>query len=363
MATLTLSDVSAALSQLFQPQITSQINTTAVGLNLIAAVNGGGKNAAWTAKFTGRTDAAGYVEGADMADGDFDSEVRQDAVLPWAQYRKGAKLSGLAQAAAASNEQSGSLMAAGVSDLFHDELGDANERMARGLGSDLYAGDGSAGNPMVGLAAAVDDGVAVYATIDPAVRTEWVSESNSVVTASLSFSVIRTLLRDIYVASGKQPDLMLTDPVTFDLIADLFGNERRWMDKVRLGGGTPMGAGRLIKLSGGHNVLEFDGIPIARDAFCTANTIYALNSRHIQLKQLPAHKSPMTPARFVELMFEITGERLPEEALGEFMAAPGTLVPYVEMLGQLGDSERAQIKVYTQLCVDRRNVHGKLTLT
>jgi len=361
MATLSLADISDALSQLFQPQITDQINTTAIGLNLIPTVDGGGKNAAWTAKFTGRTDGAGFAEGADMTAPDFDSEVREDAILTWAQYRKGAQLSGLAQAAAASNNTPGSLMDSGMSDLFDDEVSDANERLALGIGRNLYNGTGAAADPMIGLETAVD-ATGVYATIDPGVRPEWVSTEQTIPAASLSFATLRALLTDIYKASGKKPDLMLTDPDTFDAIGQLFGDNRRWMDEVLLSDGSVSGR-RTIKLRGGYDVLEFDGIPVARDNLCTANTIYALNTGYIQIRQLPAYKSPMTQERFLSIMEQITGERLPDLALGEFQAAPGSLTPYVEMLGKLGDSDRAQIKTYCQLCVKRRNAHGKLILT
>ena len=63
----------------------------------------------------------------------------------------------------------------------------------------------------------------------------------------------------------------------------------------------------------------------------------------------------MTQERFLDLMEGITGERLPDSALGEHQAAPGSLKPYVEMIGKTGDSDKAQIKVYAQLCVKRRS--------
>lgn len=361
MATLSLSDLSDALSQLFQPNITNQINLVAVGLNLIPTVNGGGKNAAWTAKFTGRSNAAGYTEGADMVGGDFDSELREDAVLPWGQYRKGAQVSGLAQAAASSNMQPGSVLDEGMADVFDDEIGDAVDRMALGLGTDIYAGDGSASNPLIGLEAAVASS-GTYATIDPGTFTEHVSVAQSVPLATLSFAKVRALLTAIYKACGKKPDFMLTDPDTFDAIGDLFGDNRRWLQEVTLSDGT-RGGRRTIKLEGGFDVLEFDGIPIARDNLCTTSTLYALNSRHVALKQLPAYKSPMTQERFLDLVEAITGERLPDAALGEFMAAAGQLTPYVEMLGKTGDSDKAQVKSYSQLCLTRRNAHGKITFT
>ena len=360
MATLVLADVSDALSQTFRNRITSQIMLLAIGLNLIPTVQSGGKNAAWTAKVSGRADAEGYAEGADMAAGDFDAEIRLDAVLPWAQYRKGAQLSGLAQAAANSNAQPGSILGDGRGDLFSDEIYDAVERMAMGMGRDIYSGVGSAQYPLIGLVTAVA-AAGVYATIDPAVHTEWVSHVVNVATADLSFAKLRTFNTAIYKASGRQIDLYLTDPDTFDKIGELYGDSRRWVEGLAISDGH--GGTRKIKLVGGYRMLEFDGIAIAKDVLATANTIWGLNSKHIELKQLPAYKSPMTLERFLGIVQGITGERLPLEDLGEMTASPGQLQPYVELLGKLGDSDRAMIKCYAQLCIDRRNAHGRLNLT
>lgn len=360
MATLSLSDISDALSQTFRNQITNQINLLAIGLNLVPTVKGAGQNAAWTAKLTGRTDAEGYVEGADMADADFDSEAREDAILNWAQYRKGAKLSGLSQAAANSNVQPGSLLTEGKSDLFGDEISDGIERCALGMGRDFYSGVGSTQFPLIGLETAIA-ATGTYASINQGVFSEWGSTVQNIATANLSFSTLRAFLTAIYVASGRRPDLLLTSPTTFDQIGDLFGDNRRWMDEITLSDGR--GGRRTIKLAGGYRMLEFDGIGIAQDTLCTANAIYGLNTNHVQLKQLPSYKSPMTLERFLAIMETITGERLPISDMGEMEAAPGQLQPYVEMLGKLGDSDRAQIKCYAQLCIDRRNAHGRLNLT
>lgn len=360
MATLTLGDFSDALSQVFGPRIISQINLLAIGLNLIPTVTGYGKNAAWTAKLSGRTNAAGFVEGADMADGDFDSEKRTDAVLAWAEYRKGAKVSGLAQAAAASNHEPGSLLMEGMGDLFSDEVYDGVERMALGMGTDLYSGDGTAGTPFIGLETAVSD-VGVYAGIDPGVDAEWKSFIQNTPVGDLSFSKIRTFLTGIYKSGGRRPDLLLTDPDTYDKIGDLFGDNRRWLESLTLSDGR--GGRRKIELVGGYRMLEFDGIGIAQDNLATPNTIWGLNTNYVQIKQLNAYKAPMTLERFLDIMEAITGERLPIEDMGEMTAAPGQLVPYVEMLGKLGDSDRAQIKAYSQICVTRRNAHGRMNLT
>ena len=74
---------------------------------------GSGKACFWTAKFTGRTDAVGFVEGADMIAGDFDAEVREDATLSWAQYRKGAQVSGLANASVGTDQYGASVAGPG----------------------------------------------------------------------------------------------------------------------------------------------------------------------------------------------------------------------------------------------------------
>ena len=92
-------------------------------------------------------------------------------------------------------------------------------------------------------------------------------------------------------------------------------------------------------------------------------TIFYATTLGIVCALLLAGTNRYTQERFLAIMEAITGERLPMEDMGEMTAAPGQLVPYVEMLGKLGDSDRAQIKCYSQLTVERRNAHGRLNLT
>lgn len=357
MAILELADISDALSLVYRNRITNNINRVCILSQLLPVVQDSGKVCTWTTKLTGRSDAVGYTEGADMADGDFDNEARVPGSLAWAQYRKGAIVSGLASAAAAS---SFSAQSAGGPDMLADEIMDATDRLARGVAADLYAGALSSSHPLAGLSLAVKASTS-YGSIDPATYTEWVSFAQTTASASLSFSTLRTFLTGIFNACGEPPNMLVTTPAIFDLIGDLFGAQRRWLSEITVPSAD--GGSRTIKLVGGYQALEFDGIPIIRDKFCTTGKLYALNSNYLRIRYLPAYNSPMSPDRFIEIVRGLTGERPPQEMIDGMNAQSNGIPAYVDMLAKTGDAQKAQVKTYLQLTTDRRNAHGVLTIS
>lgn len=357
MALVELADISDALSLVYGPRLTNNINRLVILSRLIPVVQDGGKVCTWTTKLTGRSDAVGYTEGADMADGDYDNEARVPGSLNWAQYRKGAIVSGLASAAAASSLNAAS---AGGPDLFGDEIMDATDRLARGVGVDLYAGVASSSHPLVGLATMVL-GSGTYGTIVPGTYPEWVSFAQTTAAASLSFSAIRTFLTGIFNACGEMPTFLVTTPAIFDMIGDLFGAQRRWITEVATINAD--GSERAIKLGAGYAALEFDGIPIIRDKMCTTGKLYALNVGYLRIRYLPAYNSPMSPERLVEIVKGLTGERPPQELIDGMNAQSAGIPAYVDMLAKTGDAQKAQVKSYLQLTTDRRNAHGVLTIS
>ena len=262
MADLSLSDISDALSLVFRPEIQNQINRNVVLLNLLAVDTDGGKSVNWTAKFSGRDNAAGYAEGADMEDADFDSELRENALLNWATYRKGAKVTGLAQAAHATNHNPQSVAEFGGVDVFADEIKDAAHRLSLGIGVDLYAGDGSSGNPLVGLETAVA-ATGTYAAIAQSSFAEHASVVQAV--TGLSFAKLRAFHTAIYEANGEPPEFCIMPSTLFDAVGDLFGDERRYLTEI-----TTAARG-TIKLSGGFKAIEIDGIPYVRDRHATSH--------------------------------------------------------------------------------------------
>lgn len=355
MAMVELADISDALSLVFRAKITSQINRNVVLLNLLPVVDGDGKVCTWTAKFSGRTNAAGYTEGADMADGDFDNEARVPATLNWATYRKGAKVSGVAAAAAASSVNPQSATADAGGDVFLSEIHDAVDRLALGIGADLYSGDGSAAHPLIGLASWADSAGAI-ASIDPAAYAEWAGNESSVALANLSLSELRKFHTSIYNACGEPPEFCIMPPAIFDAVGELFGSERRYVTELTTAAGA-------VKLTGGFKAIEVDGIPYVRDRHATANKIYGLNSRYLDVCALPAYNSPMTPDRFLDVMKRATGERPPMEAYEGLAARNNGLRAYVDFLAKTGDAQKAQVKSYCSLRVYRRNSIGKLNIT
>ena len=373
MATVTKADISDALSLVHAGRLINQINLNTVLLNVIPVVPGEGKVASWTVEFTGRSDSAAYAEGADMADGDFDAEIRKSATLDWASYRKGAKVSGLAQAVAASNYRPETLTGRGGTDLMMKEVNDAVNRLALGLGKALYSGAaGASPEEIVGIETAIDSS-GTYATLAPGTYAEWVAAEDTLPAASLSFDELRKKLHTpVYEACGFAPEWCVTDTATFDKIAALYGPQRRFVTEMQTARGgneagfAPGEAPRLIKFPAGITAIEVDGVVYIRDRHCTANTIYAMNSRFIEFQQVASVRTPLDPAAINDLFQRLTDDpnvRLPDAVLEGMTAQGGAVRPYIDIISKTGDAAKAMVKVYGALCVKRRNAFGKLLLT
>lgn len=373
MATVTKADISDALSLVHMGALVNQINLNTVLLNVIPVMPGEGKVCSWTTEFTGRSDAAAFAEGADMVDGDFDAQTRKSATLQWASYRKGAKVSGLAAAVAASNYRPGTLTGNAGPDLMMKEVQDAVNHLAIGIGKALYNGAaGASPEEIVGLETAIDS-TGVYATIDASVDTEWKSSENSLALASLSFDELRKKLHTpVYEACGFAPEWCVTDTATFDAIAALYGPQRRYVTEMQTARGgnapgfAPGEAPRLIKFSAGVTAIEVDGVVYIRDRHCTASTIYGMNSRFIEFQQIPSFRTPLDPAAINDLFQRLTDDpnvRLPQQDLEGMAATGGALRPYIDIISKTGDAAKAMVKVYGALKIGRRNCFGKLILT
>ncbi len=373
MATVTKADISDALSLVHQGRLINQINLNTVLLNVIPVVPGEGKVLSWTVEFTGRSDGAAYAEGADMADGDFDAEIRKSATLDWASYRKGAKVSGLAAAIAGTNFKPGTLTGRHGPDLMMKEVNDAVNRLALGLGADLYGGTEAASpDEIVGIEEAIL-GSGTYATLASGSFSEWKSAENELASASLSFDELRLKLHTpVYNACGFAPEWVVCDTVSFDKVAALYGPQRRFVTEMMTARGgnaegfEPGEAPRLIKFPAGITAIEVDGVVYIRDRQCTPDTLYAMNSQFIEFQQVPSFRTALDPASLNDLFQRLTDDpnvRLPTKVLEGMMATGGAVRPYLDVISKTGDAAKVMVKVYAQLKIGRRNCFGKLTLT
>lgn len=357
MATLARADISAAMSLILQDPMVDQFRRDIVLLHLLTVKNNGRNDTlTWNPKFTGRTAGGPYAEGADMSDGDFDSHVRQKATLNWAEYRAGAKVSGLAMSV------SGAGGYAGVgSDLFDEELRDAIDKMAIDVGSDMYAGDPTASPVELAGAAIAIDSSGTFAGLNSGTYTEWVSGENTLATASLSFDELRSkLIRPVKDATGRDPDFVMCPGTVFDSIKALASDAgmNAIVNEVRVNGVTID-----ITRAAGAYAVQVDGVPFIEDRHCTSSTLYAITASDVEVVQLPSITPARDPARVAAAIKALTGVDTQPTEVEMRMRRSGVVVPTIEFLAQTGDAYKAMCKVYLQLKWRTRRGHAKLTLT
>lgn len=343
MAQVAFATIESVLADLFYDDISNQINRAVVLAQVLDVKPGTGKNIQWVAK-TGTATPAGAViaDGADVAT--FNNDTKSPAVLQFGTYHDAFALTGKALAAARAAGNPAELAA-----LLVDELGDSVERLARAIGEHVYTGTGAT-NTIHGLHDATVPAIGetgIYAGINRATVTQWQGNVVDAAAANLSFAHIRQLRREIYVASGEKPDLFITDPVQHEKLGALYQQERRYVDQIRRADGT------VIKLDGGYQVLEFDGIPVIEDTQHPAQKFTALNTRHVYLTQLPDSPDAVNRA-----MGSVGLAGTPEEQYG---AGKIKLAARIQPLAITGDAFKFQLILYPQLVVRRPNSCGYIT--
>jgi len=342
MATVNQAAIAAALATIFEDTITSQINRATVLLQVLPVGDGTtGKNISWTARF-GTATGGSRAEGADVSTLNNDAKV--PATLEFGTYDDAFGLTGKAMSAARAARNPAEL-----ANLFVDELGDCVERLAKGIAIDLYTGAGGT-DQIFGLVA-TGGGImntGTYAGIDRAVRTQWQGTvmANGGTPRALTFDLMREMRRRIYNASGLKPDLVVTTPELHEKYGKLFGQQRRYIQEIRLRGQT-------ITLDGGYQMLEFDGIPVLEDVDCPSGHMIFLNTRYLKVCQLPDETNEVNQSM---AMIGLAGTE--EEQLG----TPGRRIrARINPLGRNGDLYRFQLICYPQLQVRRPNSCGVIT--
>jgi len=342
MATRDFASIDATLATLFEDAVANQINRSVVLAQLLDVGPGSGKNIQWSVRTgTATPTTAVIADGVDVTT--FNRDAKQPAVLQFGTYHDAFSITGKAMAAARAANNPIELAA-----LVADELGDSVERIARAISADVYTGTGAL-DTIHGLLDATVPAIGAtgtYAGIDRSVVTQFQGNEVDALAASLSFNLIRQLRRVIYTASGERPDLFICDPVQHEKFGLLFQSERRYMDEIRM-------RGQSIRLDGGYQVLEFDGIPVIEDVQCPAGTFLALNTRHVKMKQLADSADAMNYAMG---MIGLSGT--PEEQYG---TANTKLTARIQKLAVTGDAHKFALYLYPQLQVKRPNSCGFIT--
>lgn len=341
MAQLDFSAISSALATLFEDRIVHQINRSVVLANLLPITSGQGKNIQWVARF-GTATGSVIADGADVSVYNSDSKV--PAVLQYGTYHDAFSITGKARAAAAAAGNPQELV-----DLFAEEIEESVQRLALKIAVDTYTGTGAADN-INGLLSASGAAPAIgatgtYATIARGTYSQWAASvaANGGVGRGLSLSLMREMRRLIYTASGEKPDLIVTDPIQHEAYANLLGANRRYIQDVLL-------RGQSIKLDGGYQVLEFDGIPVVEDVNHPAGKMTFLNTRYVSYKQLP---SPSDSLNMGKGSLSLHGT--PEEQYG---AQNTKLTARVQPLAITGDALKFALFAYPQVQCKRPNTCG-----
>lgn len=328
------------IAQNYAGDIVRQINRTATLLKLLAPTfkQGEGKNVAWVAEGDGAV-AETFAEGADPAN--FGSDSQTGASIPFARYWSTFHVTGSAMAASSTSRTP-----VGNIELWARQMVNGAEALAKKMDTDLYVGAG--GNAFVGLDEAIGDDANTYATIARAGNVFWRPTVSDSASAPITFAQIRSDLSAIKVKSGYKPDLATVSPDTYNKIAALYDPLKQYVyqtvDRVQ-------SAGQEIVLDGGVGALKFDGCYFVEDSFAPDNTIYYLNSRYIRLEYMPAEAS---------LAMGLGDEASLAMMMGGlsdgFDVIPFNMV--MELLAKTGDAQKAMMKCYPQLCVERPNAMG-----
>jgi hypothetical protein len=343
MAIVDLAAITNVVAKLFAARVQTQLNRAIVLGQVLDARPEAGQNIQWVARSGTEVPTTAVI-----ADGDdvtvFNNDTREPAVLQYGTYHDGFKVSGKALNAAAA---SGNPMQ--LANLFAEELTYSVERLAVSIAVDIYDGDGGT-DTIAGLFDATNPAIGdigTYAGLNRSSRDYWKGNVVDAEGSPLTFDLIRQLKREIYVASGTQPDIFFCDATQHDKLGALYKEQRRYLDTVTRNDGS------IIKLDGGYNVLEFDGTMVLKDKRCPDGTFGALNSSYVSLAQLA--NSPKQLEQGAGMLM-LAGT--PEYQKGEGrMRLSAQILP----LAQTGRAIKTALFTDPQLVVKRPNSCGYLT--
>jgi len=342
MAARDFSSIDSALATIFENEVASQINRAVVSFQVIPSIPADGKNVSWDAKFGTATPTTAPI-GDGTAVTVFNADTKVPATLQYTTYHDAFTVTGRAAAASAAAGNPSQL-----SNLFRDELTDSVNRLSSALGHDFYLGTG-ASNQIMGLMDSTAGGIidsGTYANISRSSQTQWKGNVVDAASSSLSFTLIRDLIRKIYVACGRKPDLFVCDPTQHEKLGLLYGAQRRYVDQVRIQGQT-------IKLDGGYNLLEIDGNPVVEDVQCPSGVFAGLNTREVRWRYLPQP----SPEQMQGSMGEVGLQGTPEMQFG---VGAVKLMGRLKRLADTGDAANFQLIVYPQVQVRSPNTCGQI---
>lgn len=334
MADNTLLTSALIFADEYSPRIISTANNVAKTARMISVIQGSGKNCAWALK--GDSDDAEYFsEGADLAN--FDSPDETPATLQWALVRKGFHVSDLARSVADSSvfpQHNG---------LWNEELLFACEKQSSKLNKELFTGDGYGGllRRMAGLDYVIGETTNTFAGVDRSLSQNanlrpYVIDPGS--STSPTLVQIRADLTAIEKQCGERPDYMIASLEVYDRLVALYDTNRRYVEN-----GFTLNSGKLV-ISSHTDTLYVEGVPVYGDKDATANRIYYMNSRYVELRPI------MDPANVA--MAAIAQVRLQDGV---------SVLPFganFKLLASAGSSEKGMVYSQIQLVVKKPLAFG-----
>jgi len=329
MADRDFASITGSLAKVWGPQVRRALNSRAAGMMTLLSMSpprpGRGKNVQESVELDGES-AETYSDGTDASTYTVNTVIQP--VLSWGLYRSNGKITNLARDTAGTSVGPGELIR-----LAGRELTNKSRALALKLGTDFYSGSGS--NALIGLDSALDDDN-TYATIDRTSATNAKYRAKVIDPGSstaITKALIRSDMASIYDAGGEYPSLALCHTDVYLKIASLFdANVQHTIATDK--------DGRVV-MSGGIDVIKFNGCVFMADRLATNNKIYYITPESFQFEVLP--KVAATELGDVDQgssMLEMTGGQLP-------------LGMYLESLARTGPAQKFSAYVTAQmLCVN-----------
>ena len=353
-----------ALSQTFESDIERQWNRATYMLALIMATAGvsagDGKNVAFATEFTGAT-AGTVAEGADVQSSEYNSDVNEPAILPWATYRSSFQVS--EQEVDIARRSQGSATA--LLDIFGERLFGCQAKIAQSIETDVLAGTGVDvnGDPTcIGIFGGALSATGQYGSINPATYPEWASNvvSNGGTLRALTPDLMSQVDQQIFTAASVPWDLIVTDAgITrkymsfFSQGAPVAGATQQSLVRSTADGARPTyGMGNALTNLSQLDNLFWMGRPVQRNPVSPANKMAFLNTSKLKMKYLPHVQT----RNEIEL-FQVLGL---QGASGGMRQATGIPARCAE-IAKTGDSHKVSIRATVAFAITRRNACGLLT--
>ena len=166
-----------------------------------------------------------------------------------------------------------------INDIMTEKIRQGELSMGDGIATGIFSdGTGSGNKQLTGLSAAVDTTPAdtTYAGIDPADNTAW--RNRAVATVGDAAANLISNMRNVYNSCSRgsegvasSPDFIVTTQTIHEALEALIAPRVRYEQ-------NPSGGA-----DAGIETLKFKGAEVIWDDYCTAGTMYMLNSAHIMM--------------------------------------------------------------------------------